>query len=300
MSEYSSAPIGDIDPESGELTEAQRTELRSALSSDNAIDRRHAAQTCKQVFMENAETVRPLAGDLAALADDERSSVAQQAGTVVVGMAEQYPEELADYGSDLVSLAESDVNAVMLLGAQALGDVVVDHPRAAADDIDRIIAVLRDQSAAFEASGVVDITDDEDARQTILEHEEEENSMEIHAQATLSDVLVAVAEAEPSALVDHVTELRALLDHVDATVVAAAVDALAELAAADPEAVAPATEQLVACLDHGDKRVRARSIRALGHIGDDDAVPALRQLAETTDDEAVAELATDTADFLSQ
>lgn len=298
MSNDASVPVGDVDPESGELSERDVADIREALQADEPITRQEGARTCKLVLQENPDALRPLVDDLVVLLEDDNMSAAQQAGTVLLGVATEHPDALTDSVSEIVTLANHEVNAVQLIGAQLLSKVVVERPAAAAPVVDRLFPILRDHPGSFEPSEGADMVDNPDTRQTIVAHEQEEHGMQLQTQGTIANVIVAVAEAEPSAFVDHVDELVDLVDHDDAAIAGLAVETLTEVGEAHPDAIAPAYDQFVDALDHDDQRVYVRAVRALGVLGDDRAVEPLRDLAESTDDEDVSELAADTATFL--
>lgn len=300
MGEDSSVPVGNVDPESGELSEADVADVRAALTADEPIDRQHGARTCNLIVRENVDAVRQFVDDLAPLLEDESAAVAQQAGTVLLGVAQEYPEDLTDAVPAMVSLSRHDANALRLLGAQLLAAVVVERPEAGSSDVHRLVPALREHPGSFDASGVVDMVDDSDTRLSIVEHEQEEHRMKLQAQGTLANVLVAVAEAEPSTFFDHVDDLIDLFDHGDPTIAGTAIDAVIEVAQADPDVATPAFDHLVDALDHDDQRVYVRAIRALGVLGNDRAVGPLRDLAESADDDEVSELASDTAEFLER
>lgn len=298
MSDDTSVPVGDVDPESGELSERDVADIREALQADEPITRQEGARTCKLVAQENPGALRPLVDDLVGLLEDDNVSAAQQAGTVLLGVATEHPDELTDAVPAIVTLAEHDVNAVQLIGAQLLSKVVVERPAAAAPEVERLISILHDHPGSFESSEGADMVDDPDTRQTIVAHEQEEHGMQLQTQGTIANVLVAVAEAEPAAFRDHVDELIDLVDHDDSSLAGLAVETLTEVGEAHPDAIEPAYDRFVDALDHDDQRVYVRAVRALGVLGDDRAVEPLRDLAESTDDEDVEELAEDTATFL--
>lgn len=298
MSDDTSVPVGDVEPESGELSDRDVAQVREALQAEKPTARQDGARTCKLVVEEDPDALLPLVDDLADLLEDENVSAAQQAGTVLLGVATERPDELTDAVPSIVTLATHDVNAVQLIGAQLLSKVVVERPAAAASEVDRLIPILRDHPGPFEPSAGADVVDDQETRQTIITHEQEEHGMQLQTQGTIANVLVAVAEAEPSAFVDHVDELVELVDHEDPSISGLAVETLTEVGEAHPDVVAPAYEHFVDALDHDDQRVYVRAVRALGVLGDDRAVEPLRELAESTDDEDVSELADDTATFL--
>lgn len=297
MDEDSPVTIEDLDP-GAELDDRELAAVRAALRSADPIERRGGARFCNLMRAENVEALRLLVDDLAPLLADDRVSIAQQAGGALLGVAQEHPEELTDAVGEIVSLTTREADAIKLLGAELLRTVVVDHPEAAASDVHRLLPLLREPTGAFEASEAAEMLDDPQGRQSIVELEKGEHRSRLQAFGILANVVVAVAEAAPSACFDHVDDLVDLVDHDDATVAGSAVNALGEVARADADVAAPAFEPLVECLDREDRRVRVRAVRALGVFGDDRAVGPLRDLAASTEDDDLAELATDTADFL--
>ncbi len=295
-----STPLEGVDIESGELDDTERERVREALTSETNIRRNEGVQTVARLSEEDPSAVRPLVDDLLALLDDERTTIAQQAGTALLAVARDHPETLADDVSPVFALVEHEANALELLGTQILVQVVLERPEAVAPHLDRIAGVLKGRSPAYERGEGIDMVDDEEARQTMLEHDKQEHQLLIQSQGRLANVITAAAEGAPEAAADHVDALVALFDTPDVTVVGAAVDAVGEIAQADPDAAGGAYDALVACLNHDRETVRARAVRALGHLGDDRAVDPLEDLARVEDDEDLADLAAETAAFLDE
>jgi len=299
MTDEQPTPLEGVDIGSGTLDDDERERVREALASETNIRRNEAAQTLSLLADEDVDEVRPFVDDLLALLDDERNAIAQQAATALLGVAREYPEDFVDVVPTVVGVLERDFNSLELLGTQILVQVVLEEPGTVAPQLDRICAVLDGRSPAYEASGGFELAGDEEAQQTMIEHDKEENKLLVQSQARLSNVVVAAAEGDPEAAADHVDSFLDLFDSPDTTVVGAAVDAIAEVAQADPEAAAEAYDGLIACLNHKHDSVRVRAVRALGHLGDDRAVGPLEDLARAEDDEEVAELAEETAAFLA-
>lgn len=298
MTDESTDGLDDVDAESGSLGEQELADIRAALGSESPIERREGARTCVMVSGQSVEALLPLVDDLAPLLAADRVSIAQQAGTALLAVAVERPEAVLDAVPQIVTLATNEVNSVRLLGANVLGTLAVEHPAALADDVHRLLPVLHEKTGPYEPSEAVTGVDDEETSQSVAEHEQEEHRMKLESLGVIANVVVAVVEAEPAALFDHVDEFVELFDHDDASIAGAAVDAVAAIADADPEVAAPAFGALVDCLERDDERVQARAIKALGFLADDRAVAPLRELAETTDDEDVADLAAETAAFL--
>lgn len=296
----SSPPVGSVDPESGELSEEDRADIRAALSSEEPLERQHGVRTCTMLLGESVEPVRPLVDDLAPLLEDQRTVVARHAGTALLAVGCEHPEDLVNAVPEILSLATREDNEMKLLGANLLATSVLERPEAAADDVHRLFPHLRQFSGAFEAGGAADMVDDAQTRQSIVEYEQENHRKKLQAFGTFANVLVAVADAEPEALFDHVDILVALTDQDDAVIAGCAIDAIGTIARADPDVAAPAFEGVRTCLERDDERIQARTVRALGFLGDDRAVDPLFALAEETDDEDVRRLAIETAEFLAE
>ncbi|WP_167837427.1 HEAT repeat domain-containing protein [Halosimplex halophilum] len=300
MTDEQSAPLEGVDIGSGSLDDDERERVREALTSETNIRRNEAAQTLSRLSAEDPSAVRPFVDELLELLDDERATIAQQAGTALLAVAREHPEDLAGSVPAVFGLIEREFNSLELLGTQILVQVVLDQPGAVAPHLDRVAAVLDGRSPAYESADGIDMVDDEEARQTMLEHDKQEHQLLVQSQGRLANVVTAAAEGAPGAAADHVDAIVGLFDTPDVTVVGAAVDAVGEIAQADPEAAAEAYDGLIACLNRDHETVRARAVRALGHLGDDRAVGPLEDLARVEDDEELAELAAETAAFLDE
>lgn len=300
MTDEASDPLEALDVTQESLNEEERSTIRSALSAEDPIRRRKAARLASATAVADAESVLPLVEDLAPLLEAERVSTAQHAATALMTIAGDHREELVDVVPQIVTLATHEVNAPRLLGADLLATIVVEFPEAAAEDVHRLLPTLHEETGPYEPSELVEQVDNPDSVQSIVDQEQGEHRMKLESLGILANVMVAVVEAEPAAMFDHVEELADLVDHDDGTIAGAAIDAVAEVAQADPGAAAPAFQRLVDCLQRDDERVQARAVRALGFLEDDRAVEPLRTLAERTDEEDLEELATETAAFLDR
>jgi len=300
MTDEESAPLEGVDTGSDVLDDEDREQIREALASETNIRRNEAAQALSQLAERDPETVRPFVDDLLPLLDDDRNAVAQQAGTALLALAREHPEEFVGSVPAVFALIEREFNSLELLGTQIVVQVVLEQPEAVAPHLDRIAAVLDGRSPAYETTEGIEMVDDEEARQTMLEHDKQEHQLLIQSQGRLANVLTAAAEGAPETAADHVDSLVGLFDSPDNTVVGAAIDAVAEIAQADPDAAAEAFDGLVACLTHTNDTVRARAVQALGHLGDDRAVGPLEDRARVENDEDLADLAEETAAFLDE
>jgi len=298
MTDEESAPLEGVDTGSEALDDEDRAQIRAALTSETNIRRNEAAQALSQLAERDPSTVRPFVDDLLPLLDDDRNAVAQQAGTALLGVAREYPADLADSVPAVFGLIEREFNSLELLGTQIVVQVVLNEPEAVTPHLDRIAAVLDGRSPAYETTDGIDMVDDEEARQTMLEHDKQEHQLLVQSQGRLANVVTAAAEGDPETAADHLDALVGLFDTPDVTVVGAAIDAVSEIAQADPDAAGEAFDALVACLNHTNDTVRARAIQALGYLGDDRAVGPLEDRARVETDDDIADLAEETAAFL--
>lgn len=298
-----SKPLDGINPESVAPDDIDDETLRSALESSNPLVRQRGLQTCRTLVETDVDHVRPVLDEIASLAAD-KSSVALPATGVLNAVVEDEPDALEADGrlDGLVDAAGSEIVNVQLNAATAFKKLAMERPDLIAPHVEGVLEAVRDTEPDPTPSDYSEVIDDEETRQTIYEHESAERQRRVAGRRTLVNVAVAVAESEPAATsdaLDDAERVAALFDDEDAIVAGAAVDFLGELAAEEPTAVAPVRDRLLGCLDHDAVVVRVRTVRALGHLGDDAAVPKLRELAETESDEEIRALASDTADFLA-
>ena len=299
----SSKPLDGINPESVAPDDIDDETLRSALESSNPLVRQRGLQTCRTLVETDVDHVRPVLDEIASLAAD-KSSVALPATGVLNAVVEDEPDALEADGrlDGLVDAAGSEIVNVQLNAATAFKKLAMERPDLIAPHVEGVIEAVRDTEPDPAPSDYSEVIDDEETRQTIHEHESAERQRRVAGRRTLVNVAVAVAESEPAATsdaLDDAERVTALFDDEDAIVAGAAVDFFGELAAEEPAAVAPVRDPLIDCLEHDAIVVRVRAVRALGHLGDDAAVPKLRELAETESEEEIRALASDTADFLA-
>lgn len=299
MTTDSSNPLDGIDPDSVTLEDLDEAEVRATLSSSNPLVRQRGVEVCETLAETDVDAVRPFLDEVASLATDGNAAIALRAIAVLDATADAEPAALDGRLADLVGATASDIVDVQLTSATVFGKLVVERPDLVAPHVRELIEAVRVTEPDSQICDPGDVVDDPVTRRTIREHEEGERRRRISGRRTLINVVVAVTEEEPRSAFDVVDELVTLLDDVDPGVCGSAVDALGELAVANPDAVAPVADRLIECLDHDRTVVRARAVRALGHLGDDAAVPKLRTVAETDDDETVRELAEETAEFLA-
>ncbi|QLK26337.1 HEAT repeat domain-containing protein [Natrinema zhouii] len=299
MTMDSSVPLDGIDPESITRDDIDDAELRAALSSSDPLVRQRGIDVCETLAEEGVDAVRPVLDEVASLANDDNSPIALRAITVLRTVAERDPGALEGRLTDLVDTAGADIVDVQLTGSTVLAALVVERPDLVAPFVRQLLEGIRVTEPDPQGEDLSDVVTDEVTRRTIQDHEDEERKRRISARQTLSNVVVAAIESEPQSAFDAVDALVALLDDAYPAISGGAIDALAQLAAAKPAVVAPVRDRLIDCLDDDSVVVRARTVRALGHLGDDAAVPKLRDVAATDANRDVRELADETANFLA-
>ncbi|MUV59358.1 HEAT repeat domain-containing protein [Halobacterium sp. CBA1126] len=299
MATNSTDPLEGVDPDAVDPGDVDVAEVRAALNASNPLVRQRGVDVCESLAEDDVDAVRPLLDDVAALPDDDNAAVGLSAVSTLDAVAVADPDALDGRLDSLVAAASSDIVDVQLTTAVLFGKLVVERPDLVAPHARALAAAVRDTEPTDESPDLEEFVDHPSTRETIAEHERAERERRISGRQTLVNVVVAVTEEAPESAFDAVDPLAALLDDDNPNIVGPAIDALGELAAADPEAVAPVSDELRECLDHEDPGVRARAVGAIGRLGDVGAVPKLRTLADTDDNEDVRELAGETAAFLT-
>lgn len=298
MDEQTSDPLDGIDPDSVTAEDVTDEQIEAALNSSLPLPRQHGVLVCKTLAAANSEHVRPFLDELEEIVTEENAAIVMHAIDVYDVLAEDDPSLLEGHLDGLAEAIDTDHVDIQMKGASAFGTLVVEHSELCVPHTPAMIQVIADTEVDRELPDFSDFVDDRVTRQTLQEHEESERQRRMSARRLLVNVVVAVAEQHPESLTDQVDALAALFDDMDPSIVGGAIDAIREIGIVDPEAVAPVEDQLLACLDHHSEAVQARAINAIGHLEIEGAVPELRSLAESTDNEDLREIAEETATFL--
>jgi len=297
MSEREDEPLADLESRSPKDLDAE--ELRAALTSPERLARQRGARACARLAAEDPEAVRPYLSELTELLVDDSLVAAQQAANALIPVAKERPGLLEDTVENVLAFADTDLGGDRARAATILADVVVERPELCAPHVDDLVRLVATSESDLE-SHAGEASDDAIERETLQRHERKESRARAVGRVSLLNVVVAVAEEHPEAVVDEVGELVTLVEtDTDGSVVAAALDALTAVGEHDPAAIADAVDPASSYLDHPDEALRARVIRMLGVAGDEGAVPALREVAEGDENEEIRSLAADTADFLA-
>ncbi|MFC6975243.1 HEAT repeat domain-containing protein [Halomicroarcula sp. GCM10025709] len=269
----------------------------AALEADRALVRRRGARVCAALAADDVDAVRAFVDTLGRLLRDDDPGVVQAAAAALTEVATADPDAATPVLDDATALADSTLGGVQIAGAQLLGAVAKRRP----DRCTPVVAALLDRLVRppdhTESQSVAARVEDSVTQRTIQHYEQEERERERVARQVFANVVVAVAEADPSALAGHVETVAEVATAEDPVVRGAALDILAAVARESPRAVDPVAETVIACLDADERVLRARAVQTLGHLGDERYADALDEIAETDDDE-IAALAAETAAFL--
>lgn len=300
MTEQSEPPLGDVTLDDVAPETIDTDEVRAALTSSRAHVRQRGARACERLVEADVDAVRPLVADLGRALTAENPGVVQSAASALTEIAEADVAAVESVVQQAASLADADLAGVQLSGAQVLAVVGRERPAYCSPVVGTLVESLGQPLPTTADDSLAESVDDWETRQTIRQHEQEEQEQASLARQLVANVVVAVAEADPAAVTDHVANVADLTDHEDPVVRGAALDTLGAVGREYPSAVTPFTAAVVACLDADESVLRSRAIRALGHVGAADCVEALETTAESDPNDDVAAFAEETAAFLRQ
>lgn len=300
MAGTSDAPLADVALEDIRPETLDRDEVRAALASSQVHVRQRGARACERLVETDVEAVRPLVGELGQALTAENPGVVQSAASALHEIAEKDLTAVEGVVEQAAALADADLAGMQLAGAQVLAVVARERPEYCTSVVGGLVDSLGKPLPVTKADSLAESIDDWETRQTIRQHEQEERRHATLARQLFANVVVAVAEAAPAAVTDHVESVAELIDHDDPVVRGAALDILGAVGRESPSTVVPFTASIVACLDADASVLRSRAIRTLGYIGAEDAVEALETTAETDPHDEVAAFAEETAQFLRE
>ncbi|MBX0325145.1 hypothetical protein EGH21_19135 [Halomicroarcula sp. F13] len=286
--------LNEVTPES-----VDPAEVNAALDDDRAPVRQRGARVAVMVAEADADAIRPFVDALGRALRDDNPGVVRTAAAALTEAGTADPAVVAGVLDDAVTLVDSKLGGVRLSGARLLATVAKQEP----DRCTPIVGTLLDHLGRLptrDESSVAACVDDRVTQRTVREHEEEEQEYHRIARQVFANVAVAVAEADPSAVADHVDTLADLTAVEEPVVCGAALEVLAAVGRDTPSAVAPVADSVVSCLDDDASVVRARAVKTLGFLEDERYADALREVAETDPNDEVATFADDTAAFLAQ
>lgn len=274
--------------------------LRSGLKSDESTVRMHAVNVASFVPREQIETLKAVREELFDLLEDEYGVVVYQATIALSLIAEDEPALVEPAIPRIVELLDGDHTTAATIAAQILGYVALEHPEMLIGEVDRLLARTAQPTRAIVDEETVAEQDRDRTEENPLKHVNYEGqSRQRRTRDITANLLVEVAEHDPTVLLDHVDTIVDILEDDDVVVVTAMADVVSALAREDRSAVTPAVDPLVSHLDRADDTLVATVVTALGFVGDPAAIEDLRALSNDEDrPEDLRDLAAETADFI--
>lgn len=301
MTHATANDVRELDPDAVTPADVDIERVRAGLTDEENLVRTHAAKIAGALAARDADAVTPLVPTLLDRLAEEHSVVLKESLTALALVADEHPTELADGLSALVGLLDHDLPLLRTFAARVVRPLAAEHPGWFATELDGLLAALDSEATDPDPELERPPTGERSSFEQYDAIAEQARQRRLAARAVAANVVLAVAEADSDAVVEHLSTLVARLDSDDGLVVTTSAGAIASIAEDHPDAASEATEPLCACLDATDETTRARAIRALGFIGDDGAVGPIREVA---DDENAGEdlraLAADTADWLDR
>jgi HEAT repeat protein len=286
----------DQRPDSGERFDPEQFTV--ALSSDEPTTRREAIDDFGALARIDPDAATDHVEAVIDCLTDESLVVARGAAEALVPIAREHPDALLDSLDAIVESLSADAIDLALVGAKLLTPLAVEYPEEIGTSADRLLEILVTDEIPTPETAVPATIERDEARKLVKSVQQEALERRQYVRRTAANVVVAVVEADPTAVTD-IEALQTLLDDDDPGVVGPALDALGVIAESAPETVSPALDSILDCLDHSETVVRARAVRTLGYLGEEAAAPALRDVAVEDDDAEVSELAAETAAFLA-
>ena len=299
MTHATADDIRELDPDEVTPADVDTERVRAGLTDEENLTRTHAAKIAGALAAHDVGAVVLLVPALLDRLAEDHSVIQKESLTALALVADERPAELADGVPALVDLLDHDLALLQTFAARVVRPLAAEQPEWFATELDGLLATL-DSEITNPVEGLEQPPMGE--RSSFEKPQavgEQERQRQLAVQAIAANVVVAVAEVDSDALVEHVPTIIDLLDSDDTFLVTTSADVIAAIAEDHPDAASDATEPLCACLDTHDGAARASAVTALGYIGDDSVVGPLREVANDGEaDEDLRALAAETADWL--
>lgn len=299
MTHATEGDIRELDPDEVTTADIDIERVRAGLTDEENLVRTHAAKIAGALAAHDVDAVTPLVSTLLDRLAEDHSVVLKESLTALALVADERPAELADGVPALVDLLDDELPLIRTFAARVVRPLAAEQPEWFAAELDGLLTVLDSEITnlveGLEEPPMGGLSTFEQYRAI----GEEGRKRQLAARAVAANVVVAVAEADSAAVVEHVPAIVDLLDSDDTLLITTSADVIASVAEDHPDATGAAVEPLCVCLDTHDGAARANVVTALGYIGDDTAVGPLREVANDADaDEDLRALAAETADWL--
>lgn len=268
--------------------------------------REWALRSIYHVTKEDPERLEAVIDEVRPHLEDEFLVAKNTAALLFITQARCNPEPVRESVPELLGLLDQDPPILRFRAAGALAPLLIDHVDVFIPHTDRLVEVLVDTPEVVltpdeEELEELDKETFEMIRETANNREEQYERDVKRSQGVrefAANAIVEVAELEPDRVTGHVPALAQSINDDRPVVRTALLDTMSIVAQEDPAAVSPAIPAIRNRLGDEVMFVQAHAIRALGFAEAAEAIDDLRELAAHEDDESVAELARDTADWL--
>ena len=278
------------------------------LDSDDAIGRSAALQALSVIATEDPDRAVEYADRIIELLEDDVLAVSSTAALASMMLARERPESIVPAVPTLVDMLDEDPPLYRYRAAGALAPLTESHAQSFVDHTDQLIAHLVDGPTFTVDAGEIATSDnrspaDKKYELSMLKGRGEEldrsRARSIGTREIIANVLVEVARLDPETCKSRLNDVRPVLFDDEPSVRGAVIELVRHVADHDPTAVEAEIEPLVDLLEDDAEFVRGRAVRALGYAEATEAIEPLRSLAEQEDSDALADLAAETADWLS-
>lgn len=308
MTEQSTHEIMTVEMDDGVPTEPVSVEtLQSGLESDTASVRTEAARVAAGVAERDPETVVTVLPTLIDLLDDDQRVVVYQTAMALSVVAEDHYDELEPAIDPLVELTTHELKLIRLLAARTLGFIALERADLFVEHVgDLVEATIEEPEGVFDDEELREHVDNDRVRGGFRQVNTQHELRQMYTRNVTVNLLIEVAEHDPTAMEPHVDTFVELLGDDDPGIARGSAEILGYVAREEVADLDAAVDPLVDLLDHFDESVVATAITTLGFVGDPAAAESLWQLADERDDEDadhpadLYDLAAETADFLDQ
>ncbi|MEY7850607.1 hypothetical protein AB7C87_15575 [Natrarchaeobius sp. A-rgal3] len=278
------------------------------LEAEGASGRTTALQAISVIAKEEPDRVLEYTDRVVELLDDDVLSVRTTAALALTSLSRNRPEAVVPAVPALVGILGEEPPLFRFRAAGALAPLTADHATAFVDHTDHLLEVLLDGPTFEEDPRSVatseELSSEEKQRtlSTLAGRSGEWKRARTRSNATrevAANVLVEVARVDPDQIASRLDRVLETLSADEAAVRGAGVEMVRHVGEDDPDAVEDAIDPLLALLDDV-AFVRARAIRALGYAEATAAIDPLREVATADENDDVADLAADTADWLDE
>ncbi|RQG86688.1 hypothetical protein EA462_16230 [Natrarchaeobius halalkaliphilus] len=301
--------MSDLTTRSMELLEQAGTnpvavevdELEPLLDHENGHVRHTALRTLALVCEADPDRVRPVVDSVRDRVDDSYSIASSTALVVLSLVGETEPDAVRPIAPAIIDRLDDPSPGYRFRAASALVPLAEPYPDIFVEHADDLVDLLR-ENAAVDPMGSDALERDNlspDRLRTMNEARTRDRGLSIAFREILAHLLVHVASVDPAAIAHRLETITDELDESADPVRQALVEVFRHVAEADAVDCEIPIGSLVALLEDGTPTTRARVVRTLGFAEAIEAVAPLRSLADRADDEAVSELASETADWLA-